>query len=105
MENTMIEKIGNRIRKYREDANISQKKLGMSLGLSDKAISAYESCRTLPPIETLEKIAIELNKPLEAFITDDTMQLELSDRIDKISQILEEVSKEMSEIKSLCKKS
>ena len=68
----MLREIGKKIKEAREEQNISQKDLGMSLGLSDKAISAYEACRTVPPLETLIRIADELSKPLDYFIKGDS---------------------------------
>lgn len=100
----MVEKIGNRIRKYREESGMSQKKLGMILGLSDKAISAYESCRTLPPIETLYRISQELDKPLELFISDESEALEVQDRVLRIEKTLSTISQEIAELKNLLKK-
>lgn len=100
----MVEKIGDRIRKYREESGMSQKKLGMILGLSDKAISAYESCRTLPPIETLYRIAQELDKPLELFISDESEELEVQDRVDRIEKTLGLITQEIAELKKLLKK-
>ena len=46
-----------RLRELREEANISQEKLGMLLFVEQKSISDYESGRTRTPVEILIKAA------------------------------------------------
>lgn len=85
----MYEYIGERIKRARESKGLSQKILGVKLGLSDKAISSYESGRTVPPIETMFKIAKELDRPISYFLEtkeDDASLLERVDRIEKSMQ-------------------
>lgn len=53
--------IGNQIRKYRKEANISQKELGNRLGMSQQQIAQYENGNRMPKIETLQKIADALD--------------------------------------------
>lgn len=101
MSNSIVVKIGKKIRQYREEAGISQKKLGTVLGLSDKAISAYESSRTIPPIETLERIARELGKPLELFVTSGSKELLLTDKIDSVENQLTKMLEEIRGLRSL----
>ena len=92
----MLRDIGKKIKNAREEQGISQKDLGMSLGLSDKAISAYEASRTIPPLETLIRIAEELNKPLDYFIKDNSPDYKVETRIatmeQKVGQLLKEIS-------------
>lgn len=97
----MYEYIGDRIRKVREANGISQKTLGITLGLSDKAVSSYESGRTIPPLETLFKIAKELKKPVSYFIESTEDEASLYDRIDRTERIVGEVSHELRVIKEL----
>ena len=98
----MLSNIGKRIKEAREEQGISQKDLGMSLGLSDKAVSAYEASRTIPPLETLVRIAEELHKPLEYFINEDspdykvetqlaTMELTVTKLLQEITSLREEL--------------
>lgn len=94
----MVNNVGDKIREYREKAGISQKKLGLALGLSDKAVSAYESGRTLPPLETLYRIAEELDKPLKFFLStsDETT---IHERLESIVKSLESISSEIELLK------
>jgi repressor LexA len=50
--------LGKKIQEAREKAGMSQRKLGILLGLSDKTISSYENDRTKPSVE----ICLELQK-------------------------------------------
>ena len=92
----MLRNIGKKIKEAREEQNLSQKDLGMSLGLTDKAISAYEACRTVPPLETLVRIAAELHKPLDYFIHNETntfrIETQLSRMENTIVQFLSEIT-------------
>ena len=58
--NTKI--FAKRLKKAREEKGISQKSLGMIVGLSDKSISMYERGNVYPPISNLLKISKELGK-------------------------------------------
>ena len=93
----MLKEIGKKIRQAREEQGISQKDLGISLGLSDKAVSAYEACRTIPPLETLVRIAEELHKPIDYFINskspDYTVETKLASLQSTVSQLLKEIQK------------
>jgi transcriptional regulator with XRE-family HTH domain len=91
--------VGERIRIYREKAGVSQKKLGLALGLSDKAVSAYESGRTLPPLETLFRIAEELDRPIEYFISEETKEMSINEKIESIDSHLHTILKEIEELK------
>lgn len=95
----MLEFVSERIKKVREERGISQKKLGMVLGLSDKAISAYEKGRTYPPIDTLFKIAQELKKPITYFLSEDSEEQDMFDRIERVEELLQTVNDELVELK------
>ena len=94
----MLSNIGGRIKQAREEQDISQKDLGMSLGLSDKAVSAYEASRTVPPLETLVRIPEELNKPLDYFIRNNAPDYKLETQVNNMEQA---VLRMLQEIKSL----
>jgi transcriptional regulator with XRE-family HTH domain len=100
----VIDFVGERIRKARESNGISQKKLGMALGLSDKAISAYEAGRTYPPIDTLFRISVELKKPLVYFLSEDDQAIDLFDKVEKIEQSLKSATQDIAQIKKALKK-
>jgi transcriptional regulator with XRE-family HTH domain len=97
----MLEKFPQRLKTARETKNISQRKLGMILGLSDKAISAYESGRTFPPLDTLLKIAKELSKPVSYFLDEDTKEASLISKIDKLTFELKDFTTELEETRGL----
>mgnify|MGYP003939497845 CR=1 FL=1 len=52
----MREHIGQKIKRIRDNHNLSQDRFGKKIGLSGKTISAYETGRTNPPIKILQKI-------------------------------------------------
>ncbi len=95
--------VAERIKKAREEQGISQKKLGMILGLSDKAISAYEAGRTYPPLDTLFKLAKELSKPINYFIEADSNAVVSIDAIARISEKLAAISVEVEKLKNTLK--
>jgi transcriptional regulator with XRE-family HTH domain len=94
----MLQDIGNKIKDAREDQGISQKDLGMALGLSDKAISAYEASRTIPPLETLIRIAEELNKPIDYFIKSNTGDYKLETRLAAMEEVVRQLLSEIHKI-------
>ena len=53
--------IGEQIKKYRKEANLSQKELGYKLGVSQQHIAQYENGKRIPKLESLERIAGALN--------------------------------------------
>lgn len=93
--------VAQRIRTAREERGISQKKLGMILGLSDKAISAYEAGRTYPPLDTLFKLAKELSKPVAYFIEGDKEKATTLDSVSKINEKLAGITVEVEKLKTL----
>ena len=71
------------------------------MGLSDKAVSAYESNRTIPPLETLIRIAEELNKPLDYFIKGNSDDYTVESQLSRIEKNLSNVHKELERIKRI----
>ncbi len=91
--------IGERLRKVRQERGISQKKLGLMLGLSDKAVSAYESGRTFPPLGTLFRIAKELGCDITYFFTADQSEANVNDQLLRIETLLQTVNGEVQKLK------
>lgn len=60
-----------KIRQARKEADLSQQDLSKAVGVSDKAISAYEVGRSSPPIKVLEKISAATGKPIKFFVEAD----------------------------------
>ena len=52
----MPKHIALKIKKIRDDNNLSQDRFAKKIGLSGKTISAYETGRATPPMKTVEKI-------------------------------------------------
>lgn len=92
-ENPMDErkKLALRIKNAREEAHISQKELGDSIGVSDKSISSYEKARSMPPIEKLKKIATKTNKPLTYFTEETTAKIDILSRLNVVEKQLSEI--------------
>lgn len=59
--------IGKIIKKYRKQANLTQKELGIKIGVSQQQIGMWENGKRIPKIDTLKKIADSLNVPLLNF--------------------------------------
>ncbi len=83
--------LASRIKRAREDAHISQKELGGSIGVSDKSISSYEKGRSIPPIKKLKKIAKKTNKPLSYFTEEETMNINIVSKLNIVEKELLEI--------------
>jgi transcriptional regulator with XRE-family HTH domain len=62
--------IGDRLRALREKKTLSQQDIEERAGLAPCSLSSIEGGRTLPPVETLEKIARALEVPLHQLFYD-----------------------------------
>ena len=60
--------LGENIKKLRKNKGLSQKQLAEILNLSEITIRRYEKCSNIPTIETLDKIAIALDVPLNELL-------------------------------------
>ena len=85
-----------KISQARKQANLSQQALGDIIGVSDKAVSAYEVGRSSPPIKVLEKISTATNKPLSYFIQNSPQATP-----DIIMEKLNEVGNQLDSIRKL----
>ncbi|MBY7898507.1 helix-turn-helix domain-containing protein [Vibrio fluvialis] len=85
MENPIPE----RLKAARKKAKITQKDLGVKIGMEESSASGrmnhYEKGRHVPDIGTLTRIAEELNVPLNYFFCKDEVTAELACLIDKLS--------------------
>ena len=57
--------IGEKIRTYRRNCNLTQKELGEKIGVSDKTISSWENSRTMPDFEMLSLLHQTLGLPID----------------------------------------
>ncbi len=86
--------IAAKIKRARKEAGLSQKQLGSSTGLSDKAISSYEVGRATPTVETLREISRVTYKPVTFFLEDnDPDELNVQMKIQVIERELQEIKK------------
>ena len=101
MENS-INPIPNRIKKARVHKKISQKELGIRIGLDENSASSrmnhYEKGRHTPDVATLKRIANELGVPLAYFFCESDLSAELNCLIDKLSE--EDKAKLLERLKS-----
>ncbi|MCG6403232.1 helix-turn-helix domain-containing protein [Vibrio fluvialis] len=85
MENPIPE----RLKAARKKAKITQKDLGVKIGMEESSASGrmnhYEKGRHVPDIGTLSRMAEELGVPLNYFFCEDDVTAELVCLIDKLS--------------------
>ncbi len=79
-----------RLKEVRQKTKISQKELGIRIGIDESSASArmnqYEKGKHTPDISTLKKMADELGVPLNYFFCEDEFSAELSCLIAKMSE-------------------
>ncbi|EJF7264432.1 helix-turn-helix transcriptional regulator [Vibrio parahaemolyticus] len=79
-----------RLKDARKKANLSQKALGVRIGMDESSASArmnqYEKGRHTPDVKTLKLIADELGVPLSYFFCEDEVSAELAVNLNKLSQ-------------------
>ncbi|MBI4130192.1 helix-turn-helix transcriptional regulator [Candidatus Roizmanbacteria bacterium] len=92
--------IAHKIRYARRNKDLSQKVLGKLLGVTEMAISAYETGRAIPPLPTLKKISTITGFPLAYFTEehDDTITLK------RLHKDIQKIKRDSTTILSLLKK-
>lgn len=95
----MIKDIGKRIRNARDEARLSQLQVGVSLGVTDKTISGYESGRIAPPIDKLMQLADLFKKPITYFLGSDPRDYKVASRLRAVEVSLKDIRKQIMEIK------
>ncbi|PMG75315.1 transcriptional regulator [Vibrio breoganii] len=85
----MTNPIPARLKAARKKAKITQKDLGVKIGMEPSSASGrmnhYEKGRHVPDIGTLERMAEELDVPLNYFFCRSELSAELACAIDKMS--------------------
>jgi len=71
----MYETIARQIKNIRNKNNLSQARFGKKIGVTGKAISAYETGRATPPLKILENIAITYDTNIANIGNKDTTQI------------------------------
>lgn len=93
--------LGTRLRRAREEVNLSQGAFAKSLGLSSEYISLLESGKRTPSFETLLKVAGFLNKNVSYFFEDRRPAFErLLDR----AETSERLRRDLQKFRSTCEK-
>jgi transcriptional regulator with XRE-family HTH domain len=82
-----------RLRKAREEYGISQRSLALSLGLSDKTISSYETSNSYPNLEILKKISDFFQKPTDYFLASKYEESTLLERVRELEKEVEKLKK------------
>lgn len=93
--------LGRRIKLAREEARLSQLQVGVSLGVSDKTISGYESGRIMPPVDKLLSLADLFKKPIAFFLGADPRDYKVASRLRAVEISLREIRQQLQEIKLL----
>lgn len=79
-----------RLKQARQHIGISQKELGVRIGMDESSASGrmnhYEKGRHVPDVDTLRKIAKELNVPLNYFFCEDDLSAELACLISRLDE-------------------
>ncbi|MEH6814360.1 MAG: helix-turn-helix transcriptional regulator [Motiliproteus sp.] len=80
-----------RLRQTRTEIGISQKELGIRVGIETSSASSrmnhYEKGRHMPDYETLERLAKELNKPVAYFFCHTDSIAELLCLLEQMSEL------------------
>jgi transcriptional regulator with XRE-family HTH domain len=82
--------IQERLKEARSKAGLSQRALGILVGFDPSSASSrmnhYEKGRHVPDIDTLRRMAAELNVPLNYFFCDDQTTAELALLISRMTE-------------------
>ncbi|RNF68367.1 XRE family transcriptional regulator [Marinomonas rhizomae] len=84
--------IPERLNKARKKLGVSQKQLGIRIGMDESSASGrmnhYEKGRHVPDIDTLRKLAKELDVPLNYFFCEDNLSAELACLISNLDEAM-----------------
>lgn len=98
-KNEFMRELGKRIRSARDEARFSQLQVGVSLGVSDKTISGYESGRIAPPIDKLMQLADLFKRPISYFLGSDPRDYKVASRLRAVEVALKEIRNQLNEIR------
>ena len=91
--------LGTRLKRAREEINLSQGAFAKSLGLSSEYISLLESGKRTPSFETLLKVASFLNKNISYFFEDKRPAF---DKLFDRAEVDERLRKEFQKFRDFC---
>jgi transcriptional regulator with XRE-family HTH domain len=93
--------LGQKIKAARVEARMSQLQVGVSLGVSDKTVSGYESGRISPSIDKLAKLGDLFKKPINYFLGADPREYKVASRLRAVEVMLREIREQLREIRML----
>lgn len=79
--------IGNIIKGYRKNKNMTQKELGSILHVSDKTVSSWENNRTYPDISILIELSDRLDVSMDQLLKGDEQMVKQIDKDIKLKQV------------------
>ncbi|KAF1299361.1 XRE family transcriptional regulator [Enterococcus sp. JM4C] len=83
--------IGQKIKSYRVAQQLTQKKLGEQLNVSDKTVSSWENNRTYPDISMMMELAKLFDISVSEFLESDTEVVEKIDKDLKLKTIYQAI--------------
>lgn len=89
--------VGKKLRKLREDKNMSMYRLTQITGVSGHHIKGIEEGTRQPTIETLSRLTIALGSSLAEIFNDDTERTYLSEKERQLIENFRTMSKEKAE--------
>lgn len=89
-----MELLGEKLRRERRRADLTQVELGQLVGVTARSISAYESGRSIPHKKVLQGLAKELNVTVE-YLTNDTQDDPAAERVKE--KCLDDIREEYGE--------
>lgn len=92
----MIENLGERIKNIREERNLSQRRFGKKIGISDKTISAYETGKIIPSLQVLQEIEAKYSVAITSTI--DRRKKDILLTIDTLRKQLEDLEKRLEHL-------
>jgi len=99
-----LKDFGTKLKQARLELGLSQRSLGLSIGLSDKTISSYESSRSYPNLEILKKISEVLDKPIDFFLSSGSDKVIIEDQLNRMIRKQEELGIELKKLKEILSK-
>ncbi len=85
----MDKTLPNHIKQIRERNKLSQERFGKKIGISGKAVSAYETGRATPSLKVLENISNTYKTSFTSLTKSDKEKL--SEKISKLEETLSEL--------------
>ena len=96
-----VKDFGSKLKSARLESGLSQRSLGLSIGLSDKTISSYESSRSYPNLEILKKLSEKLRKPIGYFFSNELEDITNPSNIEELRKKNQELENEITVLRKM----